>query len=119
MCSTLVEEVVKEEIKTKVSAYIIGGIVGAIAVLIAGFWVGPLTTNGAAADAVNAAVIEQQAFFCAERGRADPAYVDGATFKSLAFSEKRDFAARFAKIDGEVANERAVANACRTLLEQA
>lgn len=106
----------KEDIKTKLSTYTVGGIGGAVIVLIAGFWFGPLTTNNAAADAVDKAVVEQQALFCAERGRADPAYIDAATFKGLAFAEKRDFTAPFAEFNGAI-NARAVANACRANLE--
>ncbi len=106
----------KADFKAKMSTYTVGGLGGAVIVLIAGFWFGPLTTNGAAASAVDKAVVEQQALFCAERGRADPAYVDAATFKALAFAEKRDFAAPFAEFNGQT-NGRAVANACRAILE--
>lgn len=107
----------KEELKAKASTYTIGGIGGAVVVLIAGFWFGPLTTNRAVADAVDKAVVEQQALFCAERGRADPAYIDAATFKARAFAEKRDFAAPFAEFNGQTSG-RAVARACRAILER-
>lgn len=107
-----------EPIKKRAPDLLLGGAVGAVAVLIAGFWFGPLTTNGALASAVDAGVVAQQAAFCAERGRADPDYVDGATFKALAFAEKRDFTGRFSTFDGQSSgNGRAVANACRSMLE--
>ena len=106
----------KQNSKSKLSDYAVGGAGGAIVVLIAGFWFGPLTTNGAAAEAVGQAVVEQQALFCAERGRADPTYIDAATFKGMAFAEKRDFTAPFAEFNGQ-SNARAVANACRAILE--
>ena len=106
--------------KAKISNYVVGGVVGAIIALIAGFWFGPLTTNGALAGAVEDAVVRQQALFCAERGRADPAFGDVATFKELAFADKRDFAARFSEFDGQSSSvSRAVAAACRSTLETA
>jgi len=109
----------KDEIKSKLSTYVVGGIAGAVVVLIAGFWIGPLTTNGALADAVDVAIVEQQALFCAERGRADPTYVNGATFTELELAAKRDFATRFATFDGQdTAAGRSVATACREILEE-
>ena len=107
-----------EDLKAKISNYIVGGVGGAIIVLIAGFWIGPLTTNGALAGAVDDAVVRQQASFCAERGRSDPTFADGDTFKALAFAEKREFAGRFAEFDGQSTSvSRAVTTACRTNLE--
>ena len=47
----------KQELKDKLSTYAVGAVGGAVIILIAGFWIGPLTTNGALSDAVNAAVI--------------------------------------------------------------
>ncbi len=107
-----------EPIKKRAPDLLLGGAVGAVVILIAGFWFGPLTTNGALAAAVDAGVIEQQAAFCAERGRADPDYVDGATFKAREFADKRDFTGRFSTFDGQSSSaSRAVANACRSRLE--
>lgn len=109
-----------EDSKAKISNYIVGGIGGAIVVLIAGFWVGPLTTNGALAGAVDSAIVQQQALFCAERGRADPDFGDNVSFKAMAFAEKRDFAGRFAEFDGQSSGlSRAVTAACRSNLEAA
>ena len=110
----------KEETKAKAQTYAVGGVCGAIIILIAGFWVGPLTTNSALTTAVDAAVTEQQAQFCAERGRAAPAYVDAASFKALEYSEKNEFASRFGTFDGHTpSNSRKVTNACRAILETA
>lgn len=107
-----------EDLKAKTSNYVVGAIAGAILTLIAGFWFGPLTTNGALAGAVDDAVVQQQALFCAERGRSDPGFADGDTFKALAFAEKRDFAGRFSTFDGQSASlGRAVTTACRNNLE--
>ena len=107
-----------ESIKNRAPDLLLGAAVGAVVILIAGFTVGPLTTNGALAAAVDAGVVQQQAAFCAERGRADPDYVDAETFKAMAFAEKRDFTGRFATFDGQSASAvRAVTNACRSQLE--
>ncbi len=107
------------ESKSKLSTYVVGALAGAVIVLVAGFWIGPLTTRGALADAVEVAIVEQQAIFCAERGRADPSY-DQASFSALDLSGKRDFAARFATFEGQsTAAGRSVATACRVMLESA
>lgn len=108
----------KEESKSKISTYIVGAIVGAILVLVAGFWVGPLTTNGAVTEAVDVAVVEQQAQFCAERGRADAGYINAELFSELELSARRDFTTQFSEFEGQTAgNGRDVANACRGYLE--
>ncbi len=110
----------KEELKVKAQTYAVGGACGAIIVLIAGFWVGPLTTNGALTTAVDAAVTGQQAQFCAERARAAPDYVDAATFKALGYREKNEFTSLYLTFDGQTpSNSRGVANACRVNLEAA
>ena len=106
-----------EEMKAKATAYGVGAVGGAIIILIAGFWFGPLTTNGALSAAVDAAVMEQQALFCAERVRADPAYVDASTFKALGFSAQRDFVAPHAQMLGQDSANNAVINACRRVLQ--
>jgi hypothetical protein len=113
------EKVMKEEIKSKLSTYAVGGVGGAIIVLILGFWVGPLTTNGAVAEAVDGAIVEQQALFCAERARLDPSYVNAAAFGERDSNAQRDFATRFAAFEGQTTSStRAVVNACRGLLEE-
>jgi hypothetical protein len=114
------EKVMSEERKSKISNYVVGALGGAAIVLIAGFSLGMLKTNGAVAEAVGEAVVEQQALFCAERARADVAYVDADTFSALERNQKRDFAAQFSTFDGQSTSDgRAVANACTTLLETA
>jgi hypothetical protein len=106
-----------KEVKERATAYVVGAVGGAIVILIAGFWFGPLTTNGALSAAVDATVIEQQALFCAERVRADPAYVDASTFKTLGFSAQRDFVALHAQMPDQGSANNAVVNACRRLLQ--
>ena len=106
-----------KEMKEGAKAYVVGAVGGAIVILIAGFWFGPLATNGALSAAVDAAVIEQQALFCAERGRGDPAYVDASAFKTLGFSAQRDFVAIHAQMPGQDSAKNAVVNACRRILQ--
>lgn len=110
----------RPEIKTKISNLVVGGIGGAIVVLVVGFWAGPLTTRAAVSEAVDTAVVQQQAMFCAERARASVGYVDAATFLELDSNARRDFATRFAAFEGQTTGDgRAVVNACRGYLEAA
>ena len=53
-----------EELKAHWGRYLKGGIGGAIVVLIAGFTIGPLTTNGSAGQLVSAAVTERDVTYC-------------------------------------------------------
>ena len=109
-----------ENTKSKLSNYIVGGLCGAVIVLVAGFSLGMIKTNGAVSEAVDLAIVAQQASFCAERGRAAFDYVDSETFAALATSEQRDFVAQFSEFEGQsTTSGRAVANACRSLLEAA
>ena len=53
-----------EELKAHLGKYIYGAIGGAIVILILGFWVGPLTTNGSATDLAAAAVSDRNVAYC-------------------------------------------------------
>ena len=107
----------RERTKQKLNTYVIGGIGGAIIVMVGGFWIGPLTTNGALRTAVEAAIVEQQAVFCAQRGQADPNYVGATAYGALNFRQQREFVDRHAEFDGQTSRiRRNVLNACSNLL---
>jgi hypothetical protein len=53
-----------ENLKAHLGKYIYGAVAGAIAILILGFWVGPLTTNGSAETLANAAVSDRDVAYC-------------------------------------------------------
>lgn len=54
-----------EELKAYWSKYLSGAIGGAVLVLILGFAVGPLTTNGSAVDLASAAASDRDVAYCA------------------------------------------------------
>ena len=53
-----------EELKANMGKYIYGAIGGAIVILILGFWVGPLTTNGSADELASAAASDRDVVYC-------------------------------------------------------
>ena len=88
--------------------------------LVVGLIAGPMISNllgwqvssGTMEEQMGAAVVEQQALFCEERARADPAYTDAAAFKALDFSAKREFATPHAQMPGQGSADSAVVRAC-------
>ena len=96
----------------------------AIALVVA-LIAGPIISNllgwqvssGTMEEQMGAAVVEQQALFCEERARADPAYTDAAAFKALDFSAKREFATPHAQMPGQGSADSAVVRACVNKLE--
>ncbi len=53
-----------EELKAHWGKYVWGAVVGAILILILGFWVGPLTTNGSATAIAAAAASDRDVAYC-------------------------------------------------------
>ena len=92
--------------------------------LVVGLIAGPIISNligwqvssGTMEEQMGAAVVEQQALFCEERARADPAYTDAAAFKALDFSAKREFVTPHAQMPGQDSADRAVVSACTNKL---
>ncbi|TDI56205.1 MAG: hypothetical protein E2O93_06475 [Alphaproteobacteria bacterium] len=88
--------------------------------LVVGLIAGPIISNligwqvssGTMEEQMGAAVVEQQALFCEERARADPAYTDAAAFKALDFSAKREFVTPHAQMPGQGSADSAVVRAC-------
>ena len=58
-----------EEIKAHGGKYVYGAIGGAILILILGFAIGPLTTNGSAADLAAAAASDRNVTYCVANAR--------------------------------------------------
>ena len=58
-----------EELKAHWAKYVWGAVVGAIVILILGFWVGPLTTNGSAAAMATAAATDRDVTYCVANAR--------------------------------------------------
>ncbi len=96
------------EWRTPAIALVLGLIAGPIISNLLGWQV----SSGTMEEQVGAAVVEQQALFCEERARADPAYTDAATFKALNFSAKREFVTPHAQMPGQDSADRAVVSAC-------
>ncbi len=88
--------------------------------LVVGLIAGPIISNligwqvssGTMEEQLGAAVVEQQALFCEERARADPAYTDAAAFKALNFNAKREFVTPHAQMPGQGSADSAVVRAC-------
>ena len=97
-----------------VIALVVGLVAGPIITSIIGWQV----SSGTMEEEVSAAVVEQQALFCAERAMAAPAYVDAATFDALDFGGKRDFVTPHAQMPGQDAADRAVVDACTRKLRE-
>jgi hypothetical protein len=53
-----------KELKAHLGKYISGAIGGAIVILVLGFWVGPLTTNGNADGLATAAASDRDVAYC-------------------------------------------------------
>ena len=53
-----------EDLKAYWRKYGIGAIGGAILILILGFWIGPLTTNGSAEELAKAAATDRDVVYC-------------------------------------------------------
>jgi len=53
-----------EDLKAHWGKYVYGAIGGVILILILGFWIGPLTTNGSAEQLATAAVADRDTTFC-------------------------------------------------------
>ena len=93
--------------------------------LVVGLIAGPIISNllgwqvrsGTMEEQVGAAVVEQQARFCAERARADSAYTDAAAFKALDYTQERDFVTPHAKMPGQDSADSAVVRACVNKLD--
>ncbi len=94
-------------------ALVIGLVAGPIITNIIGWQV----TSGALEEQVRATVVEQQALFCEERARTDPAYTDAAAFKALGTSARREFVTLHALMPGQDSADRAVVNACVNKLD--
>ncbi len=58
-----------EELKAHWGKYVLGAVIGAIVILILGFWVGPLTTNGSAAAMATAAATDRDSAYCVANAR--------------------------------------------------
>ena len=93
------------EWRNLVIGVVIGLVAGPIITSFIGWQVGFSTME----EQVSAAVIEQQALFCAERVMADPAY---ATFDGLEFGAKRDLVTPHAQMPDQDAAAGRVVNLC-------
>jgi hypothetical protein len=93
-------------------ALVVGLIAGPIISNLLGWQVSSSTME----EEVGAAVVEQQALFCEERARADPAYTDDAAFKALDFSARRESVTPHAQMPGQDSADRAVVSACTNKL---
>ena len=58
-----------EELKAHWGKYVWGAVGGAIVILILGFWVGPLTTNGSATALATAAATDRDVTYCVANAR--------------------------------------------------
>ena len=102
------------EWRNPIIALVVGLVAGPIITGIIGWQV----SSGTLEEQVSAAVVGQQAVFCAERAMANPAYVDSATFGALDFSGKREFVTPHAQMPGQDSADRAVVNACLDKLRE-
>jgi hypothetical protein len=101
------------EWKNPAIALVVGLIAGPIISNLLGWQV----SNSTMEEEVGAAVVEQQALFCEERARADPAYTDAAALKALQFNAKREFVTPHAQMPGQDSADSAVVRACTKKLE--
>lgn len=102
-----------EQFKAHWGKYVWGGVVGAVAILILGFWVGPLTTNGNASTLATAAAGDRDVAYCV--ANAVQMVASGAQGTPTNRTERTDLArASFVNLLPDVpANNAAVRNCVR------
>ena len=107
-----------EEFKAHWGKYVWGAIGGAILILILGFWIGPLTTNGSATALAAAAATDRDVTYCVANARSLVA--SGAQAAPTARTERTDLArASFVDLLPDVSvNNAAVRDCVRALPEQ-
>ncbi len=79
-----------DELKAHWGKYVYGAIGGAILILILGFAIGPLTTNGNAADLAAAAASDRDVAYCVANAR--KLVASGEASAPSSSSERRDLA---------------------------
>ncbi len=79
-----------EDLKANFGKYVQGAIGGAILILILGFWIGPLTTNGSAADLAAAAASDRDVAYCV--ANAQRLVTSGEVAAPSSSSERTDLA---------------------------
>lgn len=98
-----------KEFKAHLGKYINGAIGGAILILILGFWIGPLTTNGNASSLAETAASDRDVAFCV--ANAQRLVASGEVSAPSSSSEKTDLArASFADL---LPDEKASSSAVR------
>ena len=107
-----------EELKAYWGKYVWGAIGGAILILILGFWVGPLTTNGSAADLAAAAASDRDVIYCV--ANAHRLVASGAVSAPSSSAERTDLAsASFVDLlPDDTADNAAVRNCSRALPQE-
>ena len=106
-----------EELKAHWGKYVWGAVGGAIVILILGFWVGPLTTNGSATALATAAATDRDVTYCVANARSLVA--SGAQVAPTARTERTDLArASFVDLLPDVSVDNAAVRDCVRALPQ-
>ena len=107
-----------EELKAHWAKYVYGAIGGAILILILGFWIGPLTTNGSAEGLAEAAASGRDVAYCVANARR---MIESGELSAPSSSSEKTELARASFVDllpDETANSAAVRSCSRVFPQE-